>query len=315
MKRSHIAILGANSHIARGLIDNFQKDKGCQLHLYTRSPAKLRRFLHSIGASRGKDCCVHKGYRDFSKRSFDVMINCVGVGTLRQHKGDYTQYFTVNEAYDNLVMGHLLTRCPKALYVSFSSGAVYGKHFKKPAQEKTLNRIAVNHISPQEYYALSRLYAEAKHRAFKKFRIVDLRLFSYVSRFIDLEDGYFITEILKCILNNKILITDNVNIIRDYVHPLDLFAVIKRCMSLKNINAAFDVMSTKPVSKREILKYFSSRYGLRFKVKETSKYDTATGLKKRYYSRYHRIRKLGYKPKYSAMDTIQLESEALLSRD
>ena len=312
MKRQKIAILGATSHIAKGLIYNFLQAGEFDLHLYVRSASKMNDFLGAIKRSAEDGYVVHEGYQDFRKNSYDAVINCVGVGTFNKLKGNYANYLTVTEEYDNLAVNYLRDCRPDALYISFSSGTVYGK-LSSPAEENTANSIRPNHITSPDYYAIARLNAETKHRAFSELRIVDLRLFSYFSRFIDLSDGYFITEILNSILNKKELITDGANITRDYVHPLDLFSMIKICLSTGKINAAFDIISSKPVEKKEILEYFSQEYGLKCKIDETFSHISATGMKNIYYSIYNNALAVGYKPKFGSMDTIKQESKYILN--
>lgn len=311
--KKNIAILGATSHIAKGLIYNFLQSSEFNLHLYARSAAKVNDFLTAIGRTADKNYIIYEGFADFPNRDYDAVINCVGAGTLNKHKGDYTAYFTVTEEYDNLVIAYLRHSHPQTLYVSFSSGAVYGKDFLAPAEENTTNCIRVNHINKEDYYAITRLNAEAKHRSFQDLKIVDLRLFSYFSRFIDLTDGYFITELLNCILNKELFITNDINIARDYVHPDDISAMIKKCVAVGKINDAFDVMSAQPVAKQEILDYFANEYGLRYKVDASLKHVGATGLKNVYCSNYNKAAVIGYKPELSSLDTIKQESKYILN--
>jgi len=311
MGKTRIAILGSTSHIAKGLIYHFLQDKYPILHLYTRSPDKLHSFLETIGKPSNRRCMTHKGYKNFMKFPYEVIINCIGVGTLRK-KGSYSDYFMVGEEYDNLVIRYLKNICADTLYISFSSGAIYGRKFKVPADKDTKNCIPVNHVTKEDYYAISRINAEAKHRSFKEFNIVDLRIFSYFSRFIDLTDGYFITELLKSILENRVFLVDNTNFVRDYLHPKDLYSMIQKCMDIGKINDAFDVMSSQPVEKKEILDYFSSHYGLKYKIDYSLKYFSPTGMKNVYYSRYDKAAKIGYKPLFSSMDTIKQEAKYIL---
>jgi nucleoside-diphosphate-sugar epimerase len=313
MKQSKIAILGSTSHIAKGLINSFIQGGEFSLHLYTRSPDKVRSFLGAIGKSAEKNCVIHEGYNDFLKCSYNVVINCVGVGTLKKLRGNFTEYFTVTEEYDNLAIGCLRNNCQDALYISFSSGAVYGRGFSSPVEENTINSIRVNHIAAEDYYAIARLNSEAKHRSFKNLKIVDLRVFSYFSRFIDLTDGYFISEVMDCILNKKVLVVDNVNIVRDYIHPDDLFSIIRKCMDAGKINEAFDVISAKPVEKRKILDYFSLKYGLKYETGRSLSHVSPTGSKNVYCSNYINAASIGYKPAFSSMDTIKQESKYILN--
>lgn len=314
MKKTTIAILGSTSHIAKGLINNFLRNGDFSLHLYTKSPDKVRSFLVAIGKSPDEDCVIHEGYNNFLKSSYDIIINCVGVGTINKLRGNYTNYFTVTEEYDNLAIGYLRDICPDTLYISLSSGVVYGREFSAPVEENTTNRIPVNYVATEDYYAIARLNAEAKHRAFHNLKIVDLRIFSYFSRFIDLTDGYFITDVIDCVLNKRILKTNSVNIVRDYVHPKDLFSIVQKCMGVEKINTALDVISAKPAEKREILDYFSMAYGLRYEMNGTVRHVSATGSKNIYCSRYNNAAVIGYKPEFSSMDAIKEESKYIINQ-
>ncbi|HBL52314.1 MAG: hypothetical protein A3D24_04275 [Candidatus Blackburnbacteria bacterium RIFCSPHIGHO2_02_FULL_39_13] len=307
MKRQ-IAILGSSSHIAKGLINNFLRYRGYNLHLYTRSANKVYYFL----GGRGEDYRIHQRYDVLMNYKYNVLINCVGVGTASKLQGDYTKYFTVNEEYDNLAIGYLC-KYPNALYISFSSGVVYGKDYTKPANKNTTNKIPVNQIVKENYYSIVKLNSEAKHRSFENLRIVDLRIFSYFSRFIDLTDNYFVCEIINCILNKKTFITNDANITRDYIHPKDLFLIIKKCIEIGNLNTAFDVTSAKSVKKREILDYFSENYGLKYKIVPSVENASPTGQKNIYYSKYNKLAQFGYKPALTSMETIKQESRYILN--
>jgi nucleoside-diphosphate-sugar epimerase len=313
MKKSKVAIFGSNSHIAKGLISNFLKEKKVFLHLYTREPDKVFTFLKTINKQDYKNFIVFKEYKNFVKSHYDAIINCIGVGTMKKPGNDFSDYFIVTEKYDNFIIERLL-KTPDTIYISFSSGVVYGRELSSPAEKNTINSVRVNNITTEDYYAIARLNAETKHRAFKKLNIVDLRMFSYFSRFIDLTDSYFITEVMKCILNKKALVTDNVNIIRDYIHPKDLFSIITKCIDAKKINVAFDVRSSKPVKKREILEYFSSKYSLKYKINKSLKHVSPTGLKDIYCSTYNNMACIGYKPTFSSMDVIKTESKYILKK-
>lgn len=314
MNKTRIAMLGSTSHIAKGLINNFLRSEEFCLHLFTRSPGKLLRFLDGLEEPVERDCVLHEGYDDFAEGSYDVVINCVGVGTLSKLAGNFSSYFMVTEKYDNLTIEYQIEN-RDTLYISISSGAVYGRGLSAPADKDTVNHISVNHITTDDYYVVARLNAETKHRAFSNLKIIDLRVFSYFSRFIDLTDGYFITEIMDCILNEKVFVTDDINIVRDYIHPEDLFSLIKKCMAAGTINKAFDAISSKPAEKREILDYFSSVYGLKYEISRFSNYAGATGKKNIYCSNYNNGASIGYEPTYSSMDVIEQESKYILTGD
>lgn len=309
----NIVIMGATSHIAKGLIDRFLQAGDHYLYLFSRSADKIRQFVDAINVTANNGYSICDNYRTFSSLYYDVIINCVGVETRNKHNCDFTRYFTVTEEFDNLSIGYLKSRNPGALYVSFSSGAVYGTGFSIPADEGSVNGIQVNHVVPEDYYGIVRINAEAKHRAHSNLRIIDLRIFSYFSRYINLSDGYFITDVMEAILEDKILVTDSTNIVRDYLHPQDLFAIVTKCIHAGKINQALDVNSSHPVAKKEILDYFTSEYGLKYRSRHSSENASATGAKSNYYSTCNQASQIGYVPQFSSMDTLKLEAKYILS--
>jgi nucleoside-diphosphate-sugar epimerase len=311
----NIVIMGATSHIARGLIDRFLHRGEDHLYLFSRSPKKVKRFVDSIQTPGNDSYTLCSGYRSFMSFPYDVIINCVGVETRNKHNCDFRRYFSVTEKFDGLAIRYLQKKSRDALYFSFSSGAVYGGGFRTPAGEDSVNSVRVNRMLPEDYYGIVRLNAEAKHRAHSSLRIIDLRIFSYFSRYINLSDGYFITDVVEAILQNKLLITDTSNIVRDYLHPKDLFSMVLKCIHAGNINQAIDVNSLRPVSKQEILDYFVSEYGLKYESRRFSENASATGAKSNYYSTNGRAFEIGYQPQFSSMDTIKHETRYILNQN
>ena len=308
-----IVIMGATSHIAKGVIERFFLQAGAPpLHLYTRSPHSVRHFLSVIGHPSPLNCSISDDYRTLQETSCDVIINCVGVETRNSHNCNFTRYFTVTEEFDNLAINYLKLRNPEALYISFSSGAVYGKGFADPVNDSSLNCITINHVAKQDYYGIVRMNAEAKHRAHSDLRIIDLRIFSYFSSHINLTDGYFITDVIQAIRNNTVLQTDSNNIVRDYLHPDDLFGAVCACINSGRLNRAIDISSTTPAAKQEILDYFSSFYGLRYKEHAPVENISATGSKAKYYSICDHAGCIGFAPRYSSMDSIRSGTARLL---
>lgn len=307
-----VAILGATSHIAKGLIERFLATNGPQLHLFTRSAPLVAEFLTGCAGHAAVPAVVHAGYGEFLARDYDVIINCVGVGTQKRLAGDFTRYFTVTEEYDNLALAYLQARRPQALYVSFSSGAVYGRGGDGPFAKESEFRLAVNSISREDYYGIARLNAEAKHRAFARLNIVDLRIFSYFSRHIDLDDSYFITELLRNLLHGTVLETDAANMVRDYLHPDDLFAAVVKCIGAGPLNRAYDLGSAAPVDKFTVLEHFAREHGLRYAIRPALENVSPTGAKTRYYAQAPGSVDLSCPPRYTSLETLIHESAPIL---
>jgi nucleoside-diphosphate-sugar epimerase len=293
-----IAILGATSHIAKGLIVRFLQDPAVELFLFARTPNKVQEFLEAeklAGQNHIAD------FSQFLKGSYDVVINCVGMGTPQKVQGHQAELFLLTEKFDDLCLEYLQSH-ETTLYINFSSGAVHGK--------------SIVQLKPEDYYAMAKRTSEAKHRAFPNLNIIDLRVFAYFSRFIDLQAHYLITEIITCVKEKKEFVTGANNIVRDYCHPADLFSLVTKCISYwqqnKKINKAFDVYSKKPVSKMEIIEYFQKNNDLKVRVTTETQGLNATGNKDYYCSEDKQAETIGYKPDYTALEAIALESKEIL---
>ncbi len=289
-----IAILGATSHIAKGLMLNFMQSKGDKLFLFARLPKKVKNFLeaHSLGLHR--HIC---DFKHFQRGKYDVIINCVGLGTPAKVKEANGAVFKLTEEFDNMVLEYL-QRNPDTLYINFSSGAVYS--------------ICVNDIKPEHYYGIAKLHQEAKHRALKKLNIVDLRIFSYFSRFIELDSGYFLTELIKSLKSKKTFVTNPCDFVRDFLAPRDLFDLICLIIKAKPFNDAIDAYSSMPISKFKLLDYFVKNYSLKYTINRGLKLNCPTGVKSRYCSSSKKAAGLGYKPKFSSLEVVAMESKYML---
>lgn len=304
----NIAILGATSHIAKGLIHNFLETQRYRLFLFARSTDSVHSFVKE--QCEHSDACILP-FDGFDTGQYDVIINCVGFGDPCKLKNAGTDVFEVIEHYDALAL-HYLMRNPHTLYIHCSSGAVYGVPTEYPVHDDTKACIPINQIEPVHHYGIAKLYAEAKHRAYAAYRIVDLRIFSYFSRFIDLHTGYLISHIITCCKEKKTFVTTPSNIVRDYVHPNDFFHLVQHCMANEKINDAVDVYSAQPISKFEILDYFHHAYGLQYEITRDAAIINVTGEKDRYYSTSRKAEKIGYIPRYTSLDVIREESKIFL---
>ncbi len=304
-----IAILGATGHLAKGLIYRFSRQKRSKVFLFARSLERLDDFLNQI---EHHELFHRYKFSEFSNHHYDVIINCVGVGTPLKVKKSGADIFKLTEYFDNLIIGYLFKH-PGALYINFSSGAVYGTNFVQPVKETSQAKWNINKISELDYYGIAKFNSEAKHRALKALNIVDLRIFNYFTRYIELGAKYLITEMISCLIKEREFLTDRSNIMRDYIHPQDLFTLVEECISKGNINTVFDAYSLKPITKFEILNYFKSKYGLKYTIKVNLKTANGTGTKEKYYSNNKKAKGIGYNPRFSSLDCIVQESDKIIS--
>lgn len=305
-----IAIFGAASHIAKGLIYNFIRENECRLFLFARFPEKVKEFL-KLNSLKGKIDLV--SFNDFAHKEYDFIINCVGVGTPNKVRDNPSLIFSITEKYDNMILNYL-SKFIKTGYINFSSGAVYGGSFKEAVGEFSGHNISLNNFDWQDYYGIAKINSEAKHRAEKGSNIVDIRVFAYFSRFVDLKAGYFLTDLIESIRQGNQFITSSCDFVRDYLHHSDLFALIKLIMARRPFNTALDAYSKKPISKFELLDYFSKNYGLKYRVDKNLNFSCPTGEKNFYYSNSRKAADLGYKPNYSSIDTVMKEASFILGK-
>ncbi|MDD5615471.1 MAG: NAD(P)-dependent oxidoreductase [Candidatus Methanoperedens sp.] len=307
--RKKIAILGATGHIAKSLIYGFCLTDNYELLLFARSNDRLNEFLQRIHCNNRFS---YRAFSEFEQEKYDVVINCIGIGDPGKLKNAGISIFRLTETYDNMILDYIEDQ-NDALYINFSSGAAYGTYFSIPADESSCAKIYINNLASTDYYGIAKLNAEAKHRSLNNLNIIDLRIFGYFSRFIDIGSQYLLSEAISCIQDGKVLETGPGNIIRDYVHPQDFMSLIEKCINKRSINDVFDVYSKKPVTKFEILDYFTRQYGLRYIVKENANISNATGTKDNYYSNNKKAEKLCYFPRFTSLDSIIDETKLILS--
>ncbi|MBT3878778.1 MAG: NAD(P)-dependent oxidoreductase [Candidatus Scalindua sp.] len=303
-----IVILGATSHIAKGLICNFNRLRKDELYLFARSVDSLKAFVDSAQCE-GK--VYLKEFGEFNDVDYDIIINCIGINSSVNIKDKLPFFFRLTETFDNLILDYQENH-PDTLYINLSSGAAYGTDFSKPAYGSTCSKWDINNISESDYYGIAKLNSEAKHRALQNLNIVDLRIFGYFSRFANLDSKFLLTEIISCIKEGREFVTGSDNITRDYIHPKDLHSLIEKCIEKHKVNDVFDAYSLKPVTKFEILEYFSKGHGLKYIVEDDVKKSAITGAKNDYYSNNKKAGQIGYIPEFDSIDCIMQESKYIL---
>jgi nucleoside-diphosphate-sugar epimerase len=275
MKLTKISILGAGGQIGRSITDEL---KGYELKLFSRKG--------EIGTYSSKY---------FSQHDHEVIINCIGISNIKGEQKSGYNIFSIHEKWDNVILDYM-TKHPNTLYINMSSGAVYG----------ILN--GIEEIAPEHYYGISKLNMEAKHRSLSHLNIVDLRVFSYVSKYINLNSNFFIAEVIKAIRDKTTFVTNDVNIVRDYLHPKDLARIINLVINRwknKKINYYFDTYSRLKITKEFLLQLLQNEYGLKIKYQDYEFHHSITGFKSDYFSTDYELgRELGYVPLFTSLDAI-----------
>lgn len=307
---TNIAILGATSQIARDYILG-AVGGGDTLFLYGRRPQEVRAWLTVAGidSSRVMPCA----YDAFGTEEYDAVVNFVGIGDPAKARAMGAGIFEVTSHYDALACAYVQKR-PQTRYVFLSSGAVYGTTFLEPATADTPSQIAINALSPQEYYSVAKLYAEARHRAMADLPIVDIRVFNYFSRTLDLDARFFVTDILRAIRDGVEFETGSAAMQRDFLIPDDFCALVKAILQSPPANAAVDAYSKAPVDKFELLEAMRVEFGLRYRVTASPPLLIATGAKPAYYSLNRKAETFGYRPRFTSIEGVIAEGRILLDR-
>lgn len=305
--KTKIAIIGATGHVAKGLIYKYSLCPDTELYLFARSVGKVQSFLHALKPTA---VCHVNILGEFNKFDYDVVINGIGMRTNVIQENMWLDLYLLTETFDNMILEYLGLH-PKTIYINFSSGAVYGNAFHQPVERTTPSHFKTNELRSTDYYGISKLYSEAKHRSCAHLKIIDLRLFAYFSRFADLDSPYLITSALNSIIQKTIFETNADNIVRDYIGLEDLYSLIRQCIQRPS-NAVYDVYSREPVSKLELLTQLNKRFNLQYRILENNPYESLTGAKQHYFSTNRSAQDVGYTPLNDSLDMLINETELLL---
>lgn len=307
-----IAFFGATSQISQSLIPLFLEHGSYEIDLYARNIEKLNQWVCNSFINGKLDT---RHFEEFNTSiQYDVIINFIGSGDPSVTASLGASIFDITFKYDNLILQYLQSN-PKCQYIFFSSGAVYGDTFHDPVTADSCATLPLNNFISQNYYGATKLFAECRHRMHAELQIVDLRIFNYFSAAQNINARFLITDILRAIRDKKRLEVSPDPIIRDFLHPQDLFQLIRAVLSNPPGNAVFDCYSKSPVNKFELLDAMKKQFGLDYFISEIDgAIVNATGKKANYYSKNHGAKKIGYKPFYTSLGGIVVESEKVISR-
>lgn len=305
-----VAILGATGHVGKSLTAILGEDPRYNVVAVVRDIGKLEAFLASRPTSRAIERCHLEA---FSGGAYDAIVNCIGEGDPSALAKDSGTMVSLTGRIDEMAITYLRSH-PDTRLINFSSGAAYGGAFAEPAREDSTAGFAVNRLGASDVYGLAKLQSEAGHRALAGYHIVDLRLFGFFSRDIDLGRRYFMNEVVAAIRASATFVTGGSDIVRDYVDPSDLAQLVACVIESKPRNDVLDVYSARPVRKSEVLTEFADVYGLEYRVDPGLDVSSPTGEKLNYYSVNRRAAEVGYAPRYSSIETLRREMDVLLCR-
>lgn len=284
-----VALLGSTGYIGRSLLATAPSD-----FLITPFSRDVEKGKMSL-ISHGIEVKNMRGYNDFLEEEFDVIINATGIGSPKKLIANPQAAFSVSEEMDNLLFQYLI-KYTKTKVFNISSGSVK-EHIE---------------IGKTSDYSRAKYESEKRHRGRNDFAIIDLRVFAFISRWLDLEESFFISEVAKCLLNKEMFVTNQNDMIRDYSSASDIWDLVSFLLKLPPTNTVFDIQSRSPVSKFELLESLSRHLGLQYKIITNAIKQSPTGLKNAYYSKSTKLSKLGFSPKRTALENLEYELNKLL---
>jgi len=303
-----IAILGANSQIAKDLLLSFSKKKKYEFSLFVRKAGLLKKWINNKNLNKNYQVQEYSNFNNNQK--YDLIINFVGIGDPAKVQEMGNNIFKITEQYDEMVLEYLKYN-KETKYIFLSSGAVYGGDYKDPVNKDTLATIDINNLAATDWYAIAKLYVEAKHRSLPNLFIVDVRVFNYFSRTQSMNVRFLITDIVHAIKNKEVFKTSSENIARDFITPPDFYNLIRTIIDFKPINIALDCYTKSPVLKFDLLSEFGSKFGLKYEVDKDIDIVNATGAKLNYYSTNKIAKNMGYTPTNTSIDGVIQEIVSL----
>lgn len=306
-----IAILGATSEIAKDVIRWLMASGKHECVLFARRPQAVEEWQLAQGFPVRYPAHTFDVFMALKK--FDAIINFVGIGDPAVAARMGASILGITNAYDELALAYIKER-PQCRYLFMSSGAVYGGSFEQPAGEHSTATFAINDSHISNWYAIAKFCAEMRHRAQPELQIIDIRIFSYISRYQDMNSRFFIADMVRAMRVGESFKTSSSNFFRDYISPVDFCQLMEIMLTISTGSRSVDCYSKAPVDKHNLLKAMSRQFGLVYEFKDSPEPVNITGLKPNYYSTRHGAEKLGYVPTKSAINAVVDEVGALLGR-
>ena len=305
-----LAILGASSQIAKDLILSFSASSpSFELVLFSRRPAELDKWMALRGIAKKYSSFE---YEDFgTPNKFDAIINFVGIGDPGQTATMGSSILDVTLTYDQLALAYIKEN-PSCRYLFLSSGAAYGDVFNEPVTKNTKAAVPINQLNAHDWYSVAKLYAECCHRALSGYSIVDIRVFNYFSHTQDISSRFLMTDIVRAIKSNEVLMVGPENIIRDFFGPDDFCLLVSCILNAPPLNAVIDCYTKEPIDKFSLLEVMKSEFGLQYQFTNEPVSVNATGLKSQYYSKNHCAEAFGYVPARKSLDVVREQARLVL---
>ena len=300
-------IIGPNSQIGKSLLESFIKRE--DVYVMSSNSLELERFIKRLGKRKRIHILEFNPFKKFSPPSdLTCIINCTGIGDPKKNQEILTISNDYSEILDFKIIDFLKKRS-KIVYFSMSTGGFFlgnGNYDEARGNREIKINLDSKDIS---FYFLKKLKTEVVHRKFDDLKIIDLRIFGFISEFINLNANFFFSILIRSVVNGIEFKTTPLNFIRDYINTDDIVRIIELILK-KPKNDAIDIFSKEPVSKLEMLDFFKKKYNLEcFNI-----FKEIKPIKKpKIISNCEKAKKIGFISETSSIENIKNFSEKIFS--
>ena len=255
-----ILFIGGNSHIAKSIL---AENLFNEIFIITRNKHKIINFCNSNQISTK---ITFLNYESLKNEKFNLIVNFASPGYPDDINNSKNNIIKFTKDINKRVIKFLLLN-KKTKYIFISSGIV-NKNITKNDK--------------QYFYYKSKLDIEKNNLSQKGLLIYNLRIYSYISKFIDLNKNFFLSLIINSIKKNKKIEIYNNDFTRDYIGPKELISFIKYVLKNDLEKCSIDISSNKFVTKKDLLKFFKKNYQLKYDlIKTISNDDLYTPVSKK----------------------------------
>jgi nucleoside-diphosphate-sugar epimerase len=255
-----ILFIGGNSHIAKSIL---AENLFNEIFIISRNKKKIINFCNLNKVSTK---ITFLDYESFKNERFELIVNFASPGYPEDISSTKNNIIKFTKDINRRVIEYLLLN-KKTKYIFISSGIVNKNITKK---------------DKQYFYYKSKLDIEKNNLSQKELRIYNLRIYSYISKFIDLNKNFFLSLIINSIKKNKKIKINNNDFTRDFIGPKELISFIKYVLKNDLEKCSIDISSNKFVTKKDLLKFFKKNYHLKYDlIKTISNDDLYTPVSKK----------------------------------
>jgi nucleoside-diphosphate-sugar epimerase len=122
------------------------------------------------------------------------------------------------------------------------------------------------------------------------------------------------SDLMRAILDKKMLLVSQDEMVRDYLNPRDFYSLIRCLLNSPPMNVALDCYTAAPVGKWQLLEAMEREFSLKYEVSNLGDSSGKPTTKMNYYSLNRDAKRYGYSPKLTSIDGIKSEILTYIDR-